>query len=103
VPPVLERTAATAIAAGGVFVAVAAGGAHACGADRNFEMHCWGANDVGQLGLGGTSAPHLPTVIVSTFDYVSVVAGGGHTCALTQAGTAVCWGRNSSGELGKSD
>jgi len=102
-PPVLERTAATAIAAGGVFVAVAAGDAHACGADRNFEMHCWGANDVGQLGLGGTSAPQLPTVIVSTFDYVSVVAGGGHTCALTQAGTAVCWGRNSSGELGKSD
>lgn len=104
VPPVLERPTPTGIAAaGGVFVAVAAGEAHTCGADRNLEMRCWGANDAGQLGLGSTGAPGLPSAIVSAFDYVSVVAGGGHTCALTQVGTAVCWGRNSSGELGKGD
>jgi alpha-tubulin suppressor-like RCC1 family protein len=103
VPPVLERTVATAIAGGGVFSAVAAGQGHTCGADRNLEMRCWGQNDQGQLGQGHTGGPGLPSAIISTFDYVSVVAGGGHTCALTQVGTAVCWGRNASGELGKGD
>jgi hypothetical protein len=103
VPAVLERPAPTPIAAGALFTEVAAGAGHTCSVGQDFELRCWGANDAGQLGLGGTGGTGLPAVIGSSFDYLSVVAGGSHTCALTQAGGALCWGQNSSGELGRGD
>jgi len=102
-PPVLERPAPTPIAAGAVFVALAAGDAHTCALDLDHEIHCWGANDQGQLGRGGEDSSALPSLISSGTQYVALSAGGAHTCAQTPDGTVACWGRNASGELAVGD
>jgi alpha-tubulin suppressor-like RCC1 family protein len=77
------------------------------------QIHCWGANERGQLGDGGTIDqddpvpvvwPTLSTPVVG-WDSTSIVAGAAHTCAL-EAGAATsdrrafCWGSNSFGQLG---
>ena len=102
-PPVLERTSPTAIAAGAQFVALAAGDGHTCALDLDNEIHCWGANNVGQLGRGSTGSPQLPSGVASADQYAALVAGGAHTCAVTLTSSVACWGSNAAGELGLGD
>jgi alpha-tubulin suppressor-like RCC1 family protein len=83
-----------------LFTRIAAGGLHNCGITTAATTLCWGFNDQGQLGDGG-SAGGIPVVTVSgglAFD--SITAGYKHTCGLTAAGVAHCWGDNSYGQLG---
>lgn len=79
-----------------------AGAAHVCGLILG-RAHCWGANDVGQLGLGTTSAFEAPIALPSTLRFNTISAGGQHTCAITTAGDAYCWGANDKGQLGTGD
>ena len=88
---------------------VAAGGDSTCIIDSNADLHCWGRNNKGQLGLGSTtnigddelltSANTL--VLDGSVSAVSEVAIGAlHTCAIVGGGVR-CWGDNNHGQLGQ--
>jgi len=86
---------------------IGVGDSHACAVSTSGSLKCWGANALGSLGLGDTSArgdaagemgDDLPIVPVGA---VAAVGGGsGFTCARNTAGKVKCWGGNANGELG---
>ncbi len=90
---------------------IAAGGYHTCarlaGAD-NGKVTCWGSNNWGQLGDGGTTVRIAsdPTVLIdfgTGRTAVDIQAGETHTCARLDNGALKCWGRNNEGQLGLGD
>jgi alpha-tubulin suppressor-like RCC1 family protein len=94
-------------------IALSAGESHTCALLDDAEIKCWGANDVGQLGLGDTQSrgdeadelgDRLAAVSLGTGPAPSAIAAGsGHTCALLEGGRIKCWGGNESGQLGLGD
>jgi len=60
----------------------------------------WGANGVGQLGLGETWTPEAPVQIGSDSDWSILTAGWVHSLGLKTTGTLWAWGDNTSGQLG---
>jgi len=82
------------------WVAVAAGGSHTCAVSGEGTLWCWGLNDRGQLGDGGTGSRDLATLVPGLTGVVAVSAGDFHTCAALDNGTAWCWGANDLGQLG---
>jgi hypothetical protein len=66
-----------------------AGENHACGI-RNGALYCWGLNNYGQSGTGGTTTP-VPNM---TSNVVAAAAEGGHSCAIRN-GALLCWGGGS--------
>lgn len=99
------------------FRQVSAGGNHTCGLTQDDFVVCWGHNEFGQLGLGGTSVAEFPsssaeligmemfpgrsgrTVRVS-WRAREVAAGGAHNCAIARNGALFCWGGNEFGQVG---
>jgi len=81
-------------------VEVDAGRMNSCARFDDGAIRCWGANDVGQLGVASvpSSPVELPTVAtLPSFDAVTL--GHAHGCGLD--GTDVyCWGDNEVGQLG---
>ncbi len=75
-------------------VAVSVGYGHACALAGDKTVTCWGADDLGQLGVrltppGGAAVP----MAYGLGDAISVAAGRGETCAARQgAKRLVCWG-----------
>lgn len=72
---------------------------------RSGQLHCWGDNTTGELGIGTTDGPQRSPVAVNVGNVPSgtqwiEVAVGDHTCAITSTGTLWCWGANDSGQLG---
>lgn len=96
--------------------AIAAGGTHSCALLRSGGVKCWGSDNQGQLGDGGSNADQATPVDVFSLsrDVTAIAAGGapasflgdqpvstgGHTCALLASGTVKCWGGDSYGQLG---
>jgi alpha-tubulin suppressor-like RCC1 family protein len=91
--------------AGGVsFASVSVGPNHSCGITAAGAAYCWGANGVGQLGVGTSTGPEacsdteiapcstLPVRVVGGLIFASVSAGQSHTCGVTAEGDAYCWG-----------
>ena len=72
---------------------ITVGSAHACGLTTAGTAFCWGANDVGQLGIGTAERVDAGPV-ASTLVFSSISAGASHTCAVTAAGDIYCWGLN---------
>ncbi|MCK9995035.1 MAG: fibronectin type III domain-containing protein [Candidatus Krumholzibacteria bacterium] len=68
--------------------------------DGNGNVHAWGANDDGQLGIGSFSRALTPTVVTGITDVVAISSNGHHTLALTGSGKLYAWGYNTDGELG---
>jgi cysteine-rich repeat protein len=93
---------------GGTPIHIAAGAEHACAVMQSGELHCWGRNDRGQLGLPGVAmvgddelpadvpAVNLGEGIVAE----QVAAGQDHTCALLGGGGVLCFGGDDQGQLG---
>lgn len=80
-------------------LAITAGGAHTCAATSS-GAYCWGANGLGQLGVGSTeNYPFGRPVSTPGTDMTSVSAGYEHTCAVAN-GAVVCWGSDEFGQLG---
>ncbi len=81
-------------------VSLSSGGAHACAVLGDGTVHCWGANDAGQLG-DGSNEDRAGSVAVRDIANAQVVAAGGqHTCALLKDTSVRCWGANDQGQLG---
>ncbi len=78
---------------------ISGGGFHTC-AIAGGGVTCWGANNFGQLGDGGTSDSNVPVANPTLTVQVSAIAAGfHHTCAIA-SGDVWCWGDNFYGQLG---
>jgi alpha-tubulin suppressor-like RCC1 family protein len=70
---------------------------------------CWGRNNLGQLGRGGSSTTSVfspsATVVQGLTNPVAISASktGDHACAVNSSGNAYCWGSNSNGQLGRNN
>lgn len=68
-------------------------------------VHCFGANEYGQLGLGHTieigqnESPDQGPIQLGA-PAIDVDAGGRFACAVLQGGAVRCWGQNEYGQLG---
>ncbi len=84
------------------FTFVTTGAAHTCALKTGGAAYCWGANVVGELGIGSEddNVHSTPVQVAGGLSFVSLTAGTAHTCGLTASGTAYCWGDNAFGELG---
>jgi alpha-tubulin suppressor-like RCC1 family protein len=79
---------------------ISAGYAHTCGITTASAAFCWGENENGQLGTGGTTDANAPAPVAGGLQFKAISAGYRHTCAITLTGAAYCWGDNALGELG---
>jgi alpha-tubulin suppressor-like RCC1 family protein len=84
---------------------LAQGGYHGCALLTNSQVRCWGDNNDGQLGTGGTN-DNTRAVLVKLPNgnpltgVVTVKAGTYSTCALLNTGRVRCWGEDDYGENG---
>ena len=80
---------------------LALGYSHACVLSQVGTVHCWGDNEMGQLGNGSTVASASPKQINNLSTGVrSIAAGHAHNCAINSGGSVLCWGYNAFGQLG---
>ena len=82
--------------------AAAAGSDHSCAVAAG-QVYCWGRNDKGQCGTGGTS-PAQQTLPVAAGDLRAPVTGlalGSFHSAAISDGRVYSWGRGTSGQLGR--
>ncbi len=63
-------------------------------------LYAWGANSVGQLGDGTTTASSRPGLVSGTARYTEVAAGTDHVLALDTDGNVWAWGHNNRGQVG---
>ena len=93
------------LGAGRTAVAVSTG-AHTCAILDNGDLKCWGWDNFGQLGDGGTNPTDTAAPSDTAIDLgtgrtaVAVSAGTYHTCAILDNGDLKCWGDNTYGQLG---
>lgn len=86
-------------------VGISAGGKSTCALDAEGWIWCWGANDMGQLGLSADppasdgEAHPTPALVALTGKAVHVDVGQQSACAVLASGEAVCWGGNQSAQL----
>lgn len=79
---------------------IAAGGLQALALLDNGEVHAWGLNDVGQLGLGDAFSRTAPTKVTLPRPAIAVAAGRQFSLALLDDGRVFSWGANELGQLG---
>ena len=81
---------------------LSAGYRHACYGINQGYVYCWGDNQFGQLGNGGTGAQFIAPYAASlgTVFAAKLALGYQHTCIVAKDGTAWCWGLNADGQLG---
>jgi alpha-tubulin suppressor-like RCC1 family protein len=74
-------------------LSLAVGARHACALMTDKGVRCWGANELGQLGVPpGPPHPRPVRMIGTTQGFVDLAAGGALTCARTEQHTVECWG-----------
>ena len=56
---------------------------HSCAVQQG-QLFCWGANDVGQLGVGDTTARTAPEAVGTALDWEQVAGGEQHSCGIEQ-------------------
>lgn len=93
--------------------AIATGAWFNCALLDDASIKCWGANSMGQLGLGTTThvggnpahmGENLLAVDLGTGRTPQTIAAGDrHACAILDDGSVKCWGRNNAGQLGLGD
>lgn len=97
--PLSGQVSATPSGATGVR-AIACGKSSSFLVDGSGNVHAWGANDDGQLGIGSLRRALTPTLVGGITDVVAISSNEHHTLALTGSGRLYAWGYNTDGELG---
>ncbi|MCB9655283.1 MAG: hypothetical protein H6729_14270 [Deltaproteobacteria bacterium] len=78
------------------------GGTHACARLQDGTNRCWGKNEYGQIGDGGSYGPgdvRMYAAASNGIDVASLTAGFLSNCYVRADGTVWCWGHNFSGTL----
>lgn len=70
---------------------------------KNNELYCWGANELGNVGTGGTSDQYTPKKIIGGEDVISVQFSSYSTCILKTDEKVYCVGDNRYGSMGVGD
>jgi hypothetical protein len=99
------------LGAGRTAIAITANGTHTCAVLDDGTVRCWGANALGQLGLGNTAdvgdnelPSSVPTVKLGAGRTAKAIAAGAvHTCARLDDDSVRCWGEGTVGRLGYCD
>ena len=94
---------APALVAGGAtnWTSVSAGNSTACGRRSTGRIYCWGADNNGQLGNGGTNTTQdHPSLVAGGATNWTAVSAGYHSCGRRTTGQLFCWGYDGTGELG---
>ena len=78
---------------------------HSCVMATNNRTFCWGWNNSGELGIGGSGYIQVPFQIIQgdmppNTHIVRMSNGGMHTCAIGSDNQTYCWGPNDNGQLG---
>jgi alpha-tubulin suppressor-like RCC1 family protein len=87
-------TAPVRVSGSELWTAISGGEDHTCALASAGSAYCWGANYVGQLGIGTTQESSTPVPVVGGLTFVKLTTGGSHSCGLTTASVAHCWGTN---------
>lgn len=87
-------------ASGLSLAAVTSSWIHACGLTAGGEAWCWGRNDEGQLGDGGTTDRLVAVPVAGGHHFISIAAGESHTCGVTSGREVFCWGSTARGQMG---
>lgn len=91
---------------GKIVVAVSAGQYHTLALTSQGAVYAWGADSVGQLGIGADTSNQILPVKVDTTTalggrkIMSIAAGDNHSLAADAEGRVFAWGVNSDGEIG---
>jgi hypothetical protein len=88
------------VAGGMTFTRLAVGDLHACAISQAGTAYCWGANNLGQLGVGNLplepctadSCASVPVPVAGGLRFTAIAASHVHTCAVASDGRAYCWG-----------
>ncbi|HMI91991.1 MAG TPA: hypothetical protein VK509_11535, partial [Polyangiales bacterium] len=73
---------------------------HACAIDERHRLWCWGANALGQLGVGDSDERAAPARVGDGADWQAVALGRFHSCGLRAGGSLFCWGASAFGQAG---
>jgi alpha-tubulin suppressor-like RCC1 family protein len=97
--------ATSGVLKGKTLTGIAAGNTHTCAVDTGGKAYCWGFNNTGMLGNGGTGSSDRPVAVESGGvlkgkAIIGIAAGQSHTCAVDSGGKAYCWGYGVNGQLG---
>jgi alpha-tubulin suppressor-like RCC1 family protein len=98
-----DTPVSVSLGTGRTAVAVSAGDEHTCAILDDGSLKCWGLDNEGQLGDGGSNTNKNTPVSVSLGTgrtAVAVSAGDAHTCAILDDGSLNCWGPDGYGQLG---
>jgi hypothetical protein len=82
---------------------VSAGGNHTLALTKDGQVYSFGANELGQLGLGHSNSTIAPTLISGLNNIVQISAGDNHSLLLTKNGKIYSFGYNQYGQLGLGD
>lgn len=72
-----------------------------CAVDDAGRGYCWGANDVGQLGIAAGDDSSVPVQVGISGALRKISVGSSYACALTLDGAVWCWGHNRGHRLGR--
>lgn len=81
-------------------VRIVPGGTHTCLLAADGIASCWGGNERGQLGSGGTGRRGTPAPVSEHIRFGTIAAGMWHSCGVARDGPTWCWGMNDHGQLG---
>ena len=85
-------------------VQIASGAESGCALLSDGTVWCWGANRVGQLGLGANQFDDgvhaTPTQVLGVSGVTAIAAGSYTVCAIEADRSLWCWGQNTHDELG---
>lgn len=82
---------------------LALGSDHSCALRSDRNVFCWGANGVGQTGIGNSGGNvTLPTPVINLSNVGTIAAGGATSCAVSYDSERVlyCWGDGGAGQFG---